>query len=400
VDPGTVAVAAKGIGLTAKLVIGGSLAAVTATGVVLGQQATAPDTVPTRVTVTTRVAEVKMPGEPKDNCLIKDGETDCTTVVTSKKGTRGPVQVKPAGHLPDGVRILYWGCEEGPEAFSCTVRADKPTTVCISTTSPADKAGRQDCAKATGSPRPIVRAEAMPFAYERDGALRVVRDGDTVAEIRLGADEWVSESEWTPDASRLVVVTRTRLLSIDTRSGDTATAACSQCNRVAVAGGRVYTPLPAPEERTDPLHSGRRELTVHKLADLAPVGTLRPDGVGEQGAQGIWEIAGAGDRLVVFHHIGTSTDSSHWADYEVLVVDPETGATRTVAGGTVDEIGDVAYTPRSWLGHPVVAFVDNESPSSGGEASVVWFDPARGGLHWVSDAAMRARTGIGADADT
>ncbi|MEV0375688.1 hypothetical protein AB0I10_39095 [Streptomyces sp. NPDC050636] len=399
-DASTAAVGAKGIGLTAKLVIGGSLAAVTATGLVLGQQATTPDTVSTRVIVTTSVAEVTMPGKPEDDCLVKAGGTDCTTVVTSKRGTKGPVQVKPTGPLPGGVKILYWGCEEDPEATSCTVRADKSSIVCISTTSPADKAARQHCAKATDSPRPIVRPEAMPFAYERDGALRVVRDDDTVAEIKLGAEEWVHDTEWTPDAGKLLVVTQTRLLSVDTRSGDTATAACSQCNSVAVARGRVYTPLRPPEERTDPLDSGRRELTVHMLADLAPAGTLRPDGVGEQGAQGISEIAGAGDRLVVFHHIGTSPGAPHWAESEVLVVDPETGATRTVPGGTVDEVGDVAYTPRSWLGHPVVAFVDNESPLFGGKASVVWFDPARGGQHVVSDAAMRARAGVEADADT
>jgi hypothetical protein len=217
-----------------------------------------------------------------------------------------------------------------------------------------------------------------------------------VAEIELGADEWVHDTEWTPDAGKLLVVTRTRLLSVDTRSGDTATAACSQCNSVAVARGRVYTPRHRPEELTDPLDYGPQELTAYKLADLAPAGTLRPDGVGEQGISG---IVGAGDRLVVFHHFA-AIGTQHWAESKVLVVDPETGATRTVAGGTVDEVGDVAYTPHSWLGHPVVAFVDNESPLHGGKASVVWFDPARGGLHVVSDAAMRARAGAGADANT
>ncbi|MFJ8719396.1 hypothetical protein ACIRD9_40525 [Streptomyces violaceus] len=380
-DASTAAVGAKGIGLTAKLVIGGSLAAVTATGLVLGQQATTPDTVPTRVTVTTSIVEVTMPGKPEDDCL-KEGGTDCTTVVTSKKGTKGPIQVKPTAPLPDGVRIVYWGCEEGPEAKSCTVRAGKSTTVCISTTSPADKAARQDCAKATGSPRPIVRTETMPFAYERDSTLRVVRDGDTVAEIELGANEVVSDTDWTPDAGKLLAVTGTRLLSVDTSSGDTATADCSSCDGVAVARGRVYT-----------FGSRAAELTAYKLATLAPAGTLRPDGVGELG---MMEIAGAGDRLVVFDI--TATGARTWAD--VLVVDPETGATRTVAGGSVRP-SNVAYTPHSWLGHPVVAFVNNQDWGAGtGKASFVWFDPARGGQHVVSDAAMRARTGVGADTRT
>jgi hypothetical protein len=75
-----------GLGLTAKVVIGGGPAVVTGVGVVLGQRALTPETVPVQVTVTTRIVEVEMPGKKQDDCLIQDGSTDCTSVVPSRKG--------------------------------------------------------------------------------------------------------------------------------------------------------------------------------------------------------------------------------------------------------------------------------------------------------------------------
>ncbi|SPF04078.1 ATP-binding protein [Streptomyces sp. MA5143a] len=194
VDPATATAGAKGattvgvksgLGLTANVVIGGGLAVVTGVGVVLGQRAPTPETVPVRVTVTTRVVEVSMPVEKQDGCLIQDGSTDCTSVVVSKKGERGPITVEPTGQLPDGESILYWGCDEGPEATSCTVRADSARTVCVSTTSPADRAARENCAEETGAPPPKVRTEAITVvAVDATGE---ARPGYTVVE-QTGAD--------------------------------------------------------------------------------------------------------------------------------------------------------------------------------------------------------------------
>ncbi|MDX3129796.1 ATP-binding protein [Streptomyces europaeiscabiei] len=186
---GATAVGVKGgLGLTAKVVIGGGLAVVTAVGVVLGQRASAPQTVPVQVTVTTRVVEVSMPEEKQDDCLIQDGSTDCRSVVMAKKGERGPIDVEPTGQLPEGASILYWGCDEGPEATSCTVRADGARTVCVSTTSPADKAARENCAEGTGAPPPKVRTEAITVvAVDATGE---ARPGYTVVE-QTGADNYV-----------------------------------------------------------------------------------------------------------------------------------------------------------------------------------------------------------------
>ncbi|MCL6737184.1 ATP-binding protein [Streptomyces neyagawaensis] len=186
---GTTAVGVKsGLGLTAKVVIGGGLAVVTGVGVVLGQRAPTPETVPVRVTVTTRVVEVSMPAGKQDGCLIHDGSTDCSSVVMSKKGERGPIAVEPTGQLPEGASILYWGCDEGPEATSCTVRADSARTVCVSTTSAADRVARENCAEETGAPPPKVRTEAITVvAVDATGE---ARPGYTVVE-QAGADNYV-----------------------------------------------------------------------------------------------------------------------------------------------------------------------------------------------------------------
>lgn len=160
----TAAGQSAGIGLTAKLVIGAGLTAAVAGGTVLNQQSASPDTVPVHVTVATGVIEVTMPGEPEPDCRIEAGATDCTTVVISEEGERGPVTVDPAGPLPEGVSVLYWGCDEGPEAASCTVLADRERSVCVTTTSPDDEAARQACADVTGSPAPRDRAPAEVVA--------------------------------------------------------------------------------------------------------------------------------------------------------------------------------------------------------------------------------------------
>lgn len=192
-----------GLGLTAKVVIGGGLAVVTGVGVILGQRALTPETVPVQVTVTTRVVEVSMPEGKQDDCLIRDGSTDCTSVVMSKKGERGPIGVEPTGPLPEGASILYWGCDEGPEATSCTVRADSARTVCVSTTSPADKAARENCAEETGAPPPKVRTEAVTVvAVDATGE---ARQGYTVVD-RTGPEDSVLGCLTSPAAKSSDIV--------------------------------------------------------------------------------------------------------------------------------------------------------------------------------------------------
>ena len=192
---GTGSAGTAGAGITAKLMIGGGLAVVTAGGVVLGQQVLTPDTVPVSVIVATAVAEVAMPGEPGEDCVIGDGATHCTTVVDSEKGETGPIEVDPDAPLPAGVAFRYWGCEEGPEAESCTVEADAALTVCISTTAPEDAANRRACAEATGT------SAFRPVAWLGGGVLKAITEPGGEPEVL--AEETVGESlVWSSDGTK------------------------------------------------------------------------------------------------------------------------------------------------------------------------------------------------------
>ncbi|MGW7520489.1 hypothetical protein ACWGJ2_33405 [Streptomyces sp. NPDC054796] len=203
-DPGAVAVAAKtGAGLTAKVVVGGGIAAaVTAGGVVIAQQAGA-DTVPVKVTVTTHAVEARMPGKRESGCSVGDGSTDCTTVVPSKKGESGPVSVDPTQPLPPGISLLYWGCNGAPEAESCTVTADRPRHVCVTTTSPADESARRRCAELTGSPEPS--AVFRPLAWTTKTQIKVLTepDGRPRALATTGERTAPGQVVWSEDGSRV-----------------------------------------------------------------------------------------------------------------------------------------------------------------------------------------------------
>ncbi|MEU6803022.1 hypothetical protein [Streptomyces neyagawaensis] len=137
-------------GLTGKLILGGGLAGLVASGVVFGLNGNAPETVPVHVKVTSAIIEVSLPGTREKGCRTGQGQTDCTTTVTPKKGESGPIEVRPNSPLPDGVHFVYWGCDQGPSASACTVRADQERTVCVTTTSPKDKAARTACTKLAG----------------------------------------------------------------------------------------------------------------------------------------------------------------------------------------------------------------------------------------------------------
>lgn len=149
-------VGAVGLPLFAKVVIGASLLAAVAGGAVTvldmgGGPSATPPTVPLHVHVATALFEVKdMPGVPESPCPAGTGTTDCTKVSQVAKGKRGPVQVMPAKPLPQGVGIVYWGCEEGPSSAACTVHADGESIVCATTTSPDDEPARRECEQQTG----------------------------------------------------------------------------------------------------------------------------------------------------------------------------------------------------------------------------------------------------------
>jgi hypothetical protein len=77
------------------------------------------------------------------------------------KGEQGPVTVVPDGPLPTGVKIVYWGCDEGAASATCTVTADAERSVCVTTTSPKDTAARSRCAALGGTDK---EASVPPWA--------------------------------------------------------------------------------------------------------------------------------------------------------------------------------------------------------------------------------------------
>ncbi|KUF19373.1 ATP-binding protein [Streptomyces silvensis] len=232
-DPGSMAAAAKGgaaaktgvaaktgMAMSAKVVIGGGLAAtVTAGGVVLSQQAGA-DTVPVRVTVATQVLEARMPGEADGRCVVRSGTTDCTRVVKSKKGESGPVSVDPAQPLPAGVSIVYWGCDEGPQAKTCSITADGERQVCATTTSPEDEAARRRCAELTGSPAPTVAFRPLAWTTKTDIKFLAEADGRPKVLASLGGQRRPGHVVWSEDATK-VAWTEANTAPSDEPSDDT-----------------------------------------------------------------------------------------------------------------------------------------------------------------------------------
>ncbi|RCG31277.1 hypothetical protein DQ384_11155 [Sphaerisporangium album] len=76
----------------------------------------------------------------------------CRTILRVDKGdTTRSIGATPQTALPEGVRLAYWGCGEGPGAATCTVRPDRDTTICVTTTGPADVA-RNACGTRPGTP--------------------------------------------------------------------------------------------------------------------------------------------------------------------------------------------------------------------------------------------------------
>lgn len=224
-------------------------------------------------------------------------------------------------------------------------------------------------ASCTSSPSsPSAKTESVParpvaippvLAYATPTAIRVHRGATAVADIALAKDEYVADAEWVPDGTRVVLATSTRLVSVDTATGATATAPC-KCSHLAVAGDKVYS-----LDGYSP-----KEMAVHDMATLRPAETLRPD---LEGAKGLLDIDGAGDRLVMFR----ITEDGARPLSDVVVLHPATGATTTVGNtGYVGTPSEGTYTPRGWRDDPVYAYLASGSTGAQtGTASVVWFDP-------------------------
>ncbi|MFB9907813.1 endonuclease/exonuclease/phosphatase family protein [Allokutzneria oryzae] len=226
--------------------------------------------------------------------------------------------------------------------------------------------------------QPSRAAGPAAFAYETAGSVRVARGESTVADLSLGGrSSSVVSAEWTPDGSRFVFATSKKLVSVDAASGAAVEVNCT-CDKLAIAAGSVYV-LSS--------YSGT-DLSVYDVATLVPKGKLKPL---QPNAKGMLTVAGAGDRLVTFQ---ITADGAR-PDTDVVVVDPATGAATKV--GTSRDAGlpqDTVYTPRSWNGAPMFAYVAlSSSGASNGVGTVVLIDPVNPAQQVVGDNGhLRART--------
>jgi hypothetical protein len=225
----------------------------------------------------------------------------------------------------------------------------------------------------TPKPNPSGAGVGPVFAYSDQGALRVMRGRDEVKRIGLDGEDAVADADWAPDGSRFVATTGKKLISLDVRTGASASIDCN-CGSVALAGGRVYTGT-----------RDAKELTVRNAVNLNAEGALP---VKAGAALGLENLDGAGNRLVAYEIIATGArDESN-----VVVLDPATGASTTV--GTAITGGGGVYTPRGWRGGPMYAYlVTGSTGAQSGVAEARWFDPLHPTKQVVTDdGALRAET--------
>lgn len=406
VDPGSVAastkagVAAKtGMGMTAKVVVGGGLAAtVTAGGVVLSQQAGA-DTVPVRVTVATSVIEATMPGDPEGACSVGGGATDCTRVVKSKKGESGPVSVDPAQPLPEGVSLVYWGCDEGPQADSCTLTADRDRHVCATTTSTEDGAARRRCAELTGSPAPAV--EFRPLAWTTRTQVKVLGKPNGRPQVLATTGNRTSPGRvfWSQDATRVAwtetntadsgdgLADDTTVKLRDLRSGKEHSWTCFACTIAfvdgeLVSGGNDIRSHPADggaakdhdlsEIPAGPAHDGPPNTRLLNTWSDSGLHTYAVSRVGETGQRSILTTLGSPTKARQVRGLPTlGYANGLWAvspDGSRAVFDPPTGQP------PYDSCGGGAY-PMAGLDIASGTSVPLKGPGVGYRVHETWFDP-------------------------
>ncbi|MBL1082357.1 hypothetical protein JK359_10240 [Streptomyces actinomycinicus] len=97
-----------------------------------------------------RLSALALPGDPDGTCEA-DASVCRSVLRVEKNGEVRKVLVTARDALPEGVRLAYWGCREGPGSSACTVRQDRDATICVTTTGPVDVA-RKACGNKAARP--------------------------------------------------------------------------------------------------------------------------------------------------------------------------------------------------------------------------------------------------------
>ncbi|MEV0926909.1 hypothetical protein AB0I99_17585 [Streptomyces spongiicola] len=257
-----------------KAVISAGLAASLAVvGVVLVPE----DTVPVQVTVQSRIVEASMPGERGSGCSIGDGMTNCTTVVTAKKGEPGPVSLRL--RETEKINLVYWGCDQGPAANSCTVTADQARHVCATTTNAIDELARQRCAEITRSPAPAVAFR--PLAWTTKTQIKILTEPDGRPEVLATVKKNFTPGSvaWSEDANQVAwaehstgsnrdVTSTVKLRNIKTRR--VHSWKCSPLCSIAFVDGRLVSD--GEDVRSYPPDGGKP--TEHDIEEISGAALL------------------------------------------------------------------------------------------------------------------------------
>ncbi|HEX5493498.1 MAG TPA: hypothetical protein VFX70_02855 [Mycobacteriales bacterium] len=137
-------------GWTRAVLLSAVLAAGLISGLVMRLIPPSGDTVSLRVWLDSDAAELRLPGQHGNPCDSHRIGSRCVVAFQEPTGAEVTVQAVPRGGLPGGAEVVYYGCEEGDGAPSCTVRTDVARVVCASTTSPADQSLRTMCGQVSG----------------------------------------------------------------------------------------------------------------------------------------------------------------------------------------------------------------------------------------------------------
>ncbi|ROO85749.1 hypothetical protein EDD29_3298 [Actinocorallia herbida] len=136
----------------------------------------------------TGVVVIELPGENSGDC---DGGACRSVLSLDRSDTAKKVRADVRDPLPEGVTLVYWGCGEGPGSPTCTITPDRDSSVCVTTTAPADL-GRAPCGPVPRRPPEAAPTGKLKIALRTRWNARVsggTLDDQSVVCANAGAEE-------------------------------------------------------------------------------------------------------------------------------------------------------------------------------------------------------------------